>query len=269
MTANAMAGDREKALAAGLNAHVVKPIDVAELFEVLGRWVQVPQARRSPEFQAVHEAESAREDLSGLPALPSVDTQAGMARIGGKVTVYRKILRQFANCQADAPARIRSALASGDRVTAEREAHNLKGAAGNIGADTVCAVANRLGAAIKQETDTEALIGEAEQILGALVEDLALLTANKDTAEVATLQGAAPDLAPMLDRLQALLEDYDGRAVALVSEIESRAIHTEFARSIRKIAERTDEFEFVQALELLNDLREMMKSRTRDSAALA
>ena len=92
MTANAMAGDRDKALAAGMNAHVAKPIDVVELFEVLGRWVQVPQARRSLVPQAVHDAESARENLSGLPPLPSVDTRAGLARIGGKVTVYRKIL---------------------------------------------------------------------------------------------------------------------------------------------------------------------------------
>jgi len=35
MTANAMVGDREKALDAGMNDHVAKPIDVAEMFKVL------------------------------------------------------------------------------------------------------------------------------------------------------------------------------------------------------------------------------------------
>ena len=270
MTANAMAGDRDKALAAGMNDHVAKPIDVAELFEALGRWVQVPKERHSSESQTTDASKATTENLPNLPVLPGVDTQSGLARVGGKVTFYRKILRQFANSQKDAPARIRSALASGDRVTAVREAHTLKGVAGNIGAGKVQAAAKRLEAAIREEAETgEVLIAEVEQILGALVADLASLTANQDTVDVASIEGAAPDLTPKLDRLQALLEDYDGEAVELVSEIESRAVHTEFARPIRKIAQRTDEYEFDQALDLLKALRKVMKSRTPDSATLA
>jgi len=40
MTANAMVGDREKVLAAGMNDHVAKPIKVEELFATLARWVR-------------------------------------------------------------------------------------------------------------------------------------------------------------------------------------------------------------------------------------
>jgi len=39
MTANAMAGDRDKVLAAGMNDHVAKPIKVEELFATLARWI--------------------------------------------------------------------------------------------------------------------------------------------------------------------------------------------------------------------------------------
>jgi CheY-like chemotaxis protein len=40
MTANAMVGDREKALATGMNDHIAKPINVAEMFATLARWVR-------------------------------------------------------------------------------------------------------------------------------------------------------------------------------------------------------------------------------------
>ena len=39
MTANAMAGDREKALAAGMNDHITKPINADEHFASLAQWV--------------------------------------------------------------------------------------------------------------------------------------------------------------------------------------------------------------------------------------
>ncbi|GIU23574.1 hypothetical protein TUM4433_06240 [Shewanella schlegeliana] len=40
MTAHAMSGDREKSLAAGMNAHITKPIVLTELFETLSHWIK-------------------------------------------------------------------------------------------------------------------------------------------------------------------------------------------------------------------------------------
>ena len=47
MTANAMSGDRDKSLAAGMNAHITKPIDMAELERTLLAWL--PAAHTAPE----------------------------------------------------------------------------------------------------------------------------------------------------------------------------------------------------------------------------
>ena len=50
MTANAMVGDREKVLAAGMNDHIAKPINVTEMFATLARWVRPEVAAASGGF---------------------------------------------------------------------------------------------------------------------------------------------------------------------------------------------------------------------------
>jgi PAS domain S-box-containing protein len=61
MTANAMVGDREKVLAAGMNDHIAKPIKVDELFATLARWI-----RRAP----------GRPEAPRTPGIPATDVPA-------------------------------------------------------------------------------------------------------------------------------------------------------------------------------------------------
>src|SRR5688500_446451 len=74
MTANAMAGDREKALAAGMADHIPKPLRVDEMFATIARWV-VP---REPAVAALPTA-PAEAHAGGQASLPGIDTRAGLA----------------------------------------------------------------------------------------------------------------------------------------------------------------------------------------------
>lgn len=47
MTAHAMASDREKSLEAGMNDHIVKPLDLNELFRCLAKWIKRPEKDES------------------------------------------------------------------------------------------------------------------------------------------------------------------------------------------------------------------------------
>lgn len=55
-------------------------------------------------------------------AIPGIDTQAGLARVGGRVALYRKMLEQFRHNEADTPQRIPATLTVGDPATVKREA---------------------------------------------------------------------------------------------------------------------------------------------------
>ena len=61
MTANAMVGDREKVLAAGMNDHIAKPINVVEMFATLARWVR-------PEVTATNGPRPTSDSVRSLPS---------------------------------------------------------------------------------------------------------------------------------------------------------------------------------------------------------
>ena len=90
MTANAMAGDRERSLAAGMNDHVTKPIDPDELFDVLLRWLPDRRGRRAAAGD--DRSSPRRPPLPRAPIwldlIPGLDTADGMRRVLGRREAY-------------------------------------------------------------------------------------------------------------------------------------------------------------------------------------
>ena len=148
MTAHAMAGDREKSLEAGMNDHVTKPIDPEELFSTLVKWIQ-PGERGMPEGESSRVIPEERGGLL-LPELPGIDLWSGLSRVGGNKPLYAKLLCKFREGYKNAVAEVRAALQSGDRETAGRLAHTVKGVSGNLGAEGLYRAAAELEKAIKE-----------------------------------------------------------------------------------------------------------------------
>jgi CheY-like chemotaxis protein/HPt (histidine-containing phosphotransfer) domain-containing protein len=124
MTANAMVGDREAVLAAGMNDHIAKPIVVDEMFATLARWLK-------PTSSVAAGDDGPRTDT--LFVLNGIDARSGLANLGGDEMLYRRMLGLFRETETDFVARFRAAHAAGDARTAMRVAHNLKGEAGTLG----------------------------------------------------------------------------------------------------------------------------------------
>ncbi|MDR1578493.1 MAG: response regulator [Deltaproteobacteria bacterium] len=65
MTAHAMTGDRDLSLAAGMNDHVTKPIDMPELFKALARWLPKEPTMKKPTNEPVSPSEPAIAPAEG------------------------------------------------------------------------------------------------------------------------------------------------------------------------------------------------------------
>jgi len=146
MTANAMQGDREKALEAGMDDYVAKPVKPEELDAVLGRWVPRPDGEETsaPEEQTADGAEAAPGGITD-PLDQSV--LAGLRELGDQ-----ELLKELAGLfLEDVPPQLetlRQAIEGDDASGVQRVAHTLKGSCGNMGAvrmATICAELEDVG----------------------------------------------------------------------------------------------------------------------------
>jgi two-component system sensor histidine kinase/response regulator len=274
MTANAMQGDRERCLEAGMNSHIAKPIDPAELFGQLLLWVP-PRVAAHPARAPVPRAavssaadRAASDALGAIASVPGLDTVAGLRRVLNKRDAYEGLLRKFVAGQADAVARTRAALAEGRTGDAERAMHTLKGTAATIGAEGLAQLAGAAEAALAQgrgEPPTEAAMADLTAMLPPLDEAVAtllqaLVEALPQPAQAPAPPGLAdapdwPSLRPLLDRLDALLAEDDAEAVDLFQEHRAElknALGPEFQRIESALAD----FMLNEALEALRTARE-------------
>ena len=184
--------------------------------------------------------------------------------------MYLRILNSLALDHCDSVMRIRAALAADDRVTASREAHTLKGVAGNIGAGEVQDAAQQLEEAIEQQATSAALEEDLDTVLAKLVDGLQQLRSENVSAPTPTQRPASElrsaELLSKLERLQSMLEDYDGEAGELVAEIALMTAQTPYAQSMLKIGACADDYDFDEALELLMTLREELRATVNEAS---
>ncbi|MBF0422046.1 MAG: response regulator [Magnetococcales bacterium] len=134
MTANAMTGEREKCLAAGMNDYVSKPIDLQQLFTALVRWLDMADHKHIHMEIASPPPTMAPVVLEwDRPQIPDVDHRFGLNRVGGNLKLYTKLLVKFSESYRHCGQEVEKALARGEIEEAKRVVHTVKGLAGNIG----------------------------------------------------------------------------------------------------------------------------------------
>jgi CheY-like chemotaxis protein len=155
LTANAMQGDRDKAIAAGMNDHLPKPFAADDLQAMLARWggVMPPPA----------------------PTAAIFDPATMLKNFAGDIDIAREILPDGLKDVASHHQSLGEALAAGDLATAIRHAHTLKGLLGTIGSQTSRSLAVEIELGLKE--------GKTDE-LAPLQQELAiLLPALKNAAE--------------------------------------------------------------------------------------
>ena len=127
MSAHAMARERDRCKALGMNDYITKPITPESLAATLAKWI--PGGSFHP--ATPRPAPEASPDLAPGPA---IDGSVGLGFFNGEAGMYHKALRKFLDIHRSRIGQTREALAQGDVESAERYAHSMMAAAGMIGA---------------------------------------------------------------------------------------------------------------------------------------
>jgi HPt (histidine-containing phosphotransfer) domain-containing protein len=146
-----MKGDRERCLAAGMDAYLAKPIHARELLEVIDS--TVPPLRPA--------------SSGGQPSAEPVDWALALQSVGGDKEILRELAGLFLSLCPDWLAQLREVVVRRDPTGLRRLAHTIKGSLGQLGAAAGCAAALRL-----ETMGREGDLTEVEDCLRTLEEEL-------------------------------------------------------------------------------------------------
>lgn len=125
MTAHAMRGDRERCLAAGMDAYIAKPLDVKQL---LGLIESIAEDRGSTPAAAT------RPVAVVTPSVPVIDHADAMKRLGNDTDLFQEFVGFYDEDSKILLSQINEAIESKNAEQLQHAAHSLKGLAANLGA---------------------------------------------------------------------------------------------------------------------------------------
>ncbi len=126
-TANALRGEAEACLAAGMDAYLAKPIDLQELARTLDRWLPIPKL------------------------IASVDRAVLAAISGGERSIEAEILADFRRVNDDDATALRLAVELHELPQVTNASHRIKGASRAVGAGPLAAVCEILEQASRDD----------------------------------------------------------------------------------------------------------------------
>ncbi|TDU24360.1 PAS domain S-box-containing protein [Panacagrimonas perspica] len=257
MTANAMQQDRDACLAAGMNEHMAKPINVVEMFGAIRRWSgreQFPVEDEEPAQIMLQRP----IDPASLPGADVLDAISGLRRTQGDLARYRRLLEMFVHTEADVVTRIEAAVQRDDRPTACRHAHSLKGVAATVGAQELAAVAATVEEYLRHGGDPDPALEQLEAAVCAVIVPLREWLEVHPREEAPIPDATTLPLRKLLDTLRDQLDQDDTAARDTLENLDTTLGAHPARLYLKGLRHAVAEYDFPSAKAALSSLRDAL-----------
>jgi len=159
LTADAVEGDREKCLAAGMDDYLAKPFAQEDLYTILEKWLlprprlaQAPYATAGNPRNASQTPKAAVTPISGSPqdkgGVSPIDPRA-LAAIAavhrpGSPPLLPKVISTYLRSSTELMEKLRQAVEKGEAEATRQAAHSLKSSSANLGARQLALLSKEL-----------------------------------------------------------------------------------------------------------------------------
>ena len=185
LTANALAGDRERCIAAGMDDYIPKPIDPKEMLATLARHCG-PRGHTihpSTALPATQQPSEADENIfAALTRVPVLDTRLGLDRAMGRIYLYNRIAQRIASERANLPQQLEAAMKAGDLKQVAHLIHGAKAILGALGAVSLQQECVDIETKLDQNAAIDDDVVQFSGRFQALIQDIQKATAHPSAA---------------------------------------------------------------------------------------
>ena len=252
LTAGALVEERRRAMAAGMDGFMSKPLDPTILIRSVRRAIKAATGR-APAFAQIetrggHDAQA----LASWPQIDGIDAVAAATRLSNDTALFmamlERLLGEFGDLARPEPTEQAQRAALAARV------HKLRGAAGAVGATQLHRTATRLEAVLRTEQDAQPLQQALGSALAALEQASRQALLQSQAARLARHNGpdaAEPPSADDIEQLAQLLRTQDLAALDVFEKLAPRLAHLLDAQACEQLRSVVLALDFPQALALL------------------
>ena len=254
MTANALAEDKAACLAAGMDDHIGKPIDL----DILVMTVLKHCRRGDGKARQLKSAQQLAEDTTQ-------DFLDALRRIGGNRALYADMSKLFIRSCTTLAADLQRNILREDKAAATALLHTLRGTAGTVGAMSLVNYAARLEKQFLLAGKTVSVVFSADEfdaVIRHSCNDLRIFSETLNSSSMSAIRRLTvldkPRLAGLLDELDELMRNKNMRATKVFDQLRFTC-GIALGDRLAELEQAMNDLDFPLSLEKTRCLRESLK----------